>query len=428
MNHTKSEAVHAEATQHIVGGVNSPSRSYKAVGGGSPVAMARGKGAYFWDVDGNRYIDYLAAYGPIVTGHGHPHIAKAITNAAENGTLFGTPTEYEVTFAKMLKEAIPSMDKVRFNNSGTEAVMTTIRVARAYTGRTKIMKFAGCYHGHFDLVLVAAGSGPATLGTPDSAGVTTATAEEVITVPFNNPEAFTEAMDKWGDKIAAILIEPIVGNFGIVEPNPGFLELVHARAKEKGALTIHDEVITAFRFHYGGAQNLLGLTPDLTALGKVIGGGLPIGAYGGRKEIMDTVAPLGPAYQAGTMAGNPASMQAGIACLEVLQTPGIYDEMDRLGAILEEGILAAAKKHDVTITVNRLKGALTIYFTDVKVENYEQAENSDGEIFGRFFKLMLAQGINLAPSKYEAWFLTTEHTEADIIETIQAVDIAFSQL
>ncbi|MGE7811516.1 glutamate-1-semialdehyde aminotransferase [Lysinibacillus capsici] len=428
MNHAKSEAIHEEALQHIVGGVNSPSRSYKAVGGGSPVAMARGKGAYFWDVDGNRYIDYLAAYGPIVTGHGHPHIAKAITHAAENGTLFGTPTEYEVTFAKMLKEAIPSMDKVRFNNSGTEAVMTTIRVARAYTGRTKIMKFAGCYHGHFDLVLVAAGSGPATLGTPDSAGVTTSTAEEVITVPFNNPEAFTEAMDKWGEEIAAILIEPIVGNFGIVEPKPGFLELVHATAKEKGALTIYDEVITAFRFHYGGAQNLLGLTPDLTALGKVIGGGLPIGAYGGRKEIMDTVAPLGPAYQAGTMAGNPASMQAGIACLEVLQTPGIYEKMDRLGAILEEGILAAAKKHGVTITLNRLKGALTIYFTDVKVENYEQAESSDGEIFGRFFKHMLEQGINLAPSKYEAWFLTTEHTEADIQETIEAVDIAFSQL
>lgn len=428
MNHTKSEAIHTEALQHIVGGVNSPSRSYKAVGGGSPVAMARGKGAYFWDVDGNRYIDYLAAYGPIVTGHGHPHIAKAITHAAENGTLFGTPTEYEVTFAKMLKEAIPSMDKVRFNNSGTEAVMTTIRVARAYTGRTKIMKFAGCYHGHFDLVLVAAGSGPATLGTPDSAGVTTSTAEEVITVPFNNPDAFTEAMDKWGEQIAAILIEPIVGNFGIVEPNPGFLELVHATAKEKGALTIYDEVITAFRFHYGGAQNLLGLTPDLTALGKVIGGGLPIGAYGGRKEIMDTVAPLGPAYQAGTMAGNPASMQAGIACLEVLQTPGIYDEMDRLGGILENGILAAAKKHGVTITLNRLKGALTIYFTDVKIENYEQAENADGEIFGRFFKLMLNQGINLAPSKYEAWFLTTEHTEADILETIKAVDYAFSQL
>ncbi|MEG0451010.1 MAG: glutamate-1-semialdehyde 2,1-aminomutase [Lysinibacillus sp.] len=428
MNHTKSEAVHKEALEHIVGGVNSPSRSYKAVGGGSPVAMARGKGAYFWDVDGNRYIDYLAAYGPIVTGHGHPHIAKAIINAAENGTLFGTPTEYEVTFAKMLKEAIPSMDKVRFNNSGTEAVMTTVRVARAYTGRTKIMKFAGCYHGHFDLVLVAAGSGPATLGTPDSAGVTTATAAEVITVPFNNPQAFTEAMDKWGDELAAILIEPIVGNFGIVEPNAGFLELVHATAKEKGVLTIYDEVITAFRFHYGSAQTLLGLTPDLTALGKVIGGGLPIGAYGGRKEIMDTVAPLGPAYQAGTMAGNPASMQAGIACLEVLSKPGIYDEMDRLGAILEEGIRNAAKKHNVTMTLNRLKGALTIYFTDVTVENYEQAEMSDGEVFGRFFKLLLSKGINIAPSKYEAWFLTTEHTEQDILETIEAVDYAFSQL
>lgn len=328
----------------------------------------------------------------------------------------------------MLKEAIPSMDKVRFNNSGTEAVMTTIRVARAYTGRTKIMKFAGCYHGHFDLVLVAAGSGPATLGTPDSAGVTKETAAEVLTVPFNDPEEFKAAMKKWGNELAAILIEPIVGNFGIVEPNQGFLELVHELAKEYGALTIHDEVITAFRFHYGAAQTLLGLTPDLTALGKVIGGGLPIGAYGGRKEIMETVAPLGPAYQAGTMAGNPASMQAGIACLEVLQTPGIYEEMDRLGKILGDGVVALAKKHGVTVSVNRVKGALAVYFTDEVVENYEQAENSDGEIFGRFFKLMLQQGVNLAPSRYEAWFLTTEHTEEDINETLRAVDYAFSQL
>ena len=400
MNHTKSEQLHTEALEHIVGGVNSPSRSYKAVGGGAPVVMARGKGAYFWDVDGNRYIDYLAAYGPIVTGHGHPHIAKAIAHAAETGVLFGTPTEHEITFAKMLKEAIPTLDKVRFNNSGTEAVMTTVRVARAYTGRTKIIKFAGCYHGHFDQVLVAAGSGPATLGSPDSAGVPEAVATEVITVPFNNEEEFTLAMEKWGKDIAGILIEPIVGNFGIVEPNKGFLEHVHTLAKQYGALTIHDEVITAFRFHYGAAHTLLGLTPDLVAMGKVIGGGLPIGAYGGRKEVMETVAPLGPAYQAGTMAGNPASMQAGIACLEVLKQPGIYEEMDRLGALLEEGILTAAKKHNVTITLNRLKGAFAVYFTDEKVENYEQAENTDGEKFGRFFKLMLSQGINLAPSKY----------------------------
>lgn len=428
MRYAKSEALHEEALQHIVGGVNSPSRSYKAVGGGAPVAMAYGKGAYFYDIDGNRYIDYLAAYGPIVTGHGHPHIAKAIAHAAKTGVLFGTATEHEVTFAKMLKEAIPTLDKVRFNNSGTEAVMTTVRIARAYTGRTKMIKFAGCYHGHFDQVLVAAGSGPATLGSPDSAGVPESVATEVITVPFNDPEAFKHAMERWGEQIAGILIEPIVGNFGIVEPKPGFLELVHEMAKEYGALTIHDEIITAFRFHYGAAHTMLGLTPDLVALGKVIGGGLPIGAYGGKKEIMETVAPLGPAYQAGTMAGNPASMQAGIACLEVLKQPGIYEEMDRLGAILEKGILEAAKKHDITITVNRLKGALTIYFTDEKVVNYEQAEKADGEIFGRFFKLMLSQGINLAPSKYEAWFLTTEHTEDDIIETLAAVDYAFSQL
>ncbi|PKH08590.1 glutamate-1-semialdehyde 2,1-aminomutase [Planomicrobium sp. MB-3u-38] len=428
MNHSESNRLHKEALEHIVGGVNSPSRSFKAVGGGSPVVMERAKGAYFWDVDGNKYIDFLAAYGPIITGHGHPHIAKAISNAAETGVLYGTPTRHEITFAKMLKEAMPNMDRVRFVNSGTEAVMTTIRVSRAYTGRTKIMKFAGCYHGHSDLVLVAAGSGPATLGTPDSAGVPKTIAEEVITIPFNDPAAFAEAMDCWGNEIACILVEPIVGNFGIVEPQKGFLEEVHRIAAEKGALIVYDEVITAFRFQYGGAQDMLGLKPDLTALGKIIGGGLPIGAYGGKKEIMETVAPLGPAYQAGTMAGNPASIQAGIACLEILQADGVYEEMDRLGKRLEKGILEAAEEFDVTITVNRLKGALTIYFTDVKVENYEQAEATDGEIFGRFFKLMLEQGINLAPSKYEAWFLTTEHTEADIDTALQAVRKAFSQL
>ncbi|MBU9674978.1 glutamate-1-semialdehyde 2,1-aminomutase [Planococcus sp. CP5-4] len=428
MDHSISEQLHQEALEHIVGGVNSPSRSYKAVGGGSPIAMDYGKGAHFFDVDGNKYIDYLAAYGPIITGHGHPHIAKAIAHAAETGVLFGTPTKHEVTFAKMLKQAMPAMDKVRFVNSGTEAVMTTIRVARAYTGRTKIMKFAGCYHGHSDLVLVAAGSGPATLGTPDSAGVPKSIANEVITIPFNDPEAFKEAIERWGDEIACILVEPIVGNFGIVEPQEGFLEGVHALAKEKGALIVYDEVITAFRFHYGGAQNLLGLEPDLTALGKIIGGGLPIGAYGGKREIMETVAPLGPAYQAGTMAGNPASIQAGIACLEVLQEQGVYERMDQLGKRLEAGILAAAEKHGVTITINRLKGALTIYFTDQKVKNYEQAEATDGEMFGRFFKLMLEQGINFAPSKYEAWFLTTEHTEEDIDTSIRAVEHAFAQL
>lgn len=428
MNYSNSERLHEEALEHIVGGVNSPSRSFKAVGGGSPVAMERAKGAYFWDVDGNQYIDYLAAYGPIITGHAHPHITKAIQHAAETGILYGTPTKHEVTFAKMLKEAMPAMEKVRFTNSGTEAVMTTIRVARAYTGRDKIIKFAGCYHGHSDLVLVAAGSGPATLGTPDSAGVTKNIASEVITVPFNEIEPFKQALEKWGDEIAGVLVEPIVGNFGIVEPLPGFLEEINKLSHEAGALVIYDEVITAFRFMYGGAQDLLNIKPDLTAMGKIIGGGLPIGAYGGRVDIMEKIAPLGPAYQAGTMAGNPASIQAGIACLEVLKEPGVYEELDRLGAILEKGILESAQKHGVTITINRLKGALTIYFTDQKIYNYDQAEATDGEIFARFFKLMLEQGVNLAPSKYEAWFLTTAHTDEDIQKTLEAVDYAFNLL
>lgn len=423
-----SEILHKEALKYIVGGVNSPSRSYKAVGGGSPVTMDKADGAYFWDVDGNKYIDYLAAYGPIITGFNHPHITKAITKAAENGVLYGTPTRHEITFAKMLNEAIPSMEKVRFMNSGTEAVMSTIRVARAYTGRDKIIKFAGCYHGHSDLVLVAAGSGPSTLGTPDSAGVPKSIAQEVITVPFNDIEPFKEALTKWGDEIAAVLVEPIVGNFGIVEPKPDFLEEINELAHAAGALVIYDEVITAFRFMYGGAQDLLGVTPDLTALGKIIGGGLPIGAYGGKREIMDTVAPLGPAYQAGTHAGNPASILAGISCLEILQQEGVYEEFERLGKILEEGILAAAKKYDTPITTNRLKGALTLYFTTEKVFNYEQAEKTDGEMFAKFFKLMLNQGINLAPSKYEAWFLTTAHTESDILQTITAVENAFAAL
>ncbi|MFC3039244.1 glutamate-1-semialdehyde 2,1-aminomutase [Virgibacillus xinjiangensis] len=428
MDFTNSERLHEEAQEHIVGGVNSPSRAYKGVGGGTPVYMERGEGAYFYDVDGNKYIDYLAAYGPIITGHGHPHIAEAIKKAADTGVLYGTPTRLENQFAQMLKEAIPSLEKVRFVNSGTEAVMTTVRVARAYTGRNKIIKFSGCYHGHFDSVLVEAGSGPATLGTPDSAGIPASVAQDVITVPFNDLDMFQQALDKWGDEIAAVLVEPIVGNFGIVEPHEGFLQAVNDKTHEAGALVIYDEVITGFRFTYGSAQQVYGIEPDMTAMGKVIGGGLPIGAYGGRKDIMEQVAPLGPAYQAGTMAGNPASMAAGIACLEVLQEEGTYEKLDRLGERLEQGILEKAEKHQTDITVNRLAGALTVYFGVDKVTSYEDADASDGEAFGRFFKLMLEQGINLAPSKFEAWFLTTGHTEEDIEQTIQAVGRAFEQM
>ncbi|MFD1170939.1 glutamate-1-semialdehyde 2,1-aminomutase [Oceanobacillus picturae] len=428
MNNTKSQALHEEGLKHIVGGVNSPSRSFKAVGGGAPVYMERGQGANFWDVDGNKYIDYLGAYGPIITGHAHPHIAKAIAHAATTGVLYGTPTRLENQFAKMLKDAIPSLEKVRFVNSGTEAVMTTIRVARAYTDRTKVIKFAGCYHGHFDAVLVQAGSGPATLGTPDSAGIPRSVAEDVITVPFNDLKAFEEALDKWGDEVAAVLVEPIVGNFGIVEPHEGFLQAVNDLTHSKGALVIYDEVITAFRFTYGSAQQVYGIEPDMTAMGKIIGGGLPIGAYGGRIDIMEQVAPLGPAYQAGTMAGNPASMASGIACLEVLQEEGTYEKLDNLGALLEKGITEQAQRYGVEISVNRLCGALTVYFGTGKITNYDQAEASDGEAFATFFKLMLEQGINLAPSKYEAWFLTIAHTEADIETTIEAVGKAFETM
>lgn len=428
MKCTQSIALHKEAEQHIVGGVNSPSRAYKGVGGGTPIYMERGEGPYFYDVDGNRYIDYLAAYGPIVTGHAHPHITKAIQNQAEKGVLFGTPTAQENTFAKMLKQAIPSLEKVRFVNSGTEAVMTTIRVARAYTNREKIIKFAGCYHGHSDIVLVQAGSGPSTLGNPDSAGVTKGTANEVITVPFNDLANFKEALRLWGDQIAAVLVEPIVGNFGIVEPDDGFLQAVNELAHANDSLVIYDEVITAFRFMYGSAQQLYNIEPDLTALGKVIGGGLPIGAYGGRVDIMEQVAPLGPAYQAGTMAGNPLSMASGIACLEVLQEDGIYEELDRLGKKLADGISRAANQHGIEITINRLKGALTVYFTNKTVRNFADAQATDSEKFGQFFHLMLEQGINLAPSKYEAWFLTITHTDKEIDETLVAVERAFAKM
>ncbi|MCM3341810.1 glutamate-1-semialdehyde 2,1-aminomutase [Paenibacillus sp. MER TA 81-3] len=433
-NRNRSEQLYEEALEHIVGGVNSPSRSFKAVGGGSPVFMERAQGAHFWDVDGNKYIDYLAAYGPIITGHAHPHVTEAIVRAAQNGTLYGTPTELEIKLARMLKEAVPSMDKVRFVNSGTEAVMTTIRVARAYTKRTKVIKFAGCYHGHSDLVLVAAGSGPSTLGIPDSAGIPKSIASEVITVPFNDLDSLKAALEHWGDDVAAVMVEPIVGNFGMVMPQAGFLEGLCKLAREYGALVIYDEVISAFRFHYGSAQtyrvfpDFAAIEPDLTAMGKIIGGGLPIGAYGGRKHIMEQVAPLGPAYQAGTMAGNPASISAGIACLEVLREEGVYERMEELSIRLTAGIQEGADRYGVPLTINRIRGSFSTHFCDHPVTNYAEAQETDSEAFAAFFRHMLDQGICLAPSKYEAWFLTTEHTAEDIERTIEAAHESFRRM
>lgn len=428
--HNRSQQLYGEALDVIVGGVNSPSRSFKAVGGEYPIFMKRAQGAYFWDEDDNRYIDYLAAFGPIILGHAHPHVTEAITQTAMNGTLYGTPTQLENRFATIIREAIPSCERIRFVNSGTEAVMSTIRVARAFTGRDKILKFSGCYHGHADLVLVAAGSGPSTLGIPDSAGIPVSIAREVITVPFNNLPALKEALERWGNEIAAVLVEPIVGNFGIVTPEDGFLETVNEWAHDVGALVIYDEVITAFRFHYGGAQNLLNVTPDMTALGKIIGGGLPIGAYGGRQDIMERVAPLGPVYQAGTMAGNPASIAAGIACLEILSQPNTYTHLAQLGSQLEDGILDAATKSgfQFPIHVNRVGGALALYFSETPVHEYTAVQESDGEQFAAFHQLMLNAGIYLAPSKYEAWFLTLAHTKEDVAETIEAVEKSFREM
>lgn len=417
-----SESWYTRAKDVIIGGVNSPSRSYKAVGGGTPRFFVRGEGAYLYDVDDNRYIDYLAAYGPLILGHAHPKIKEALLAVSEEGTLFGTSTPYEVLFAEMLREAIPTMERIRLTNSGTEAVMTTVRVARAYTGRRKILKFQGSYHGHFDDVLVAAGSGPATLGTPDSAGVLPSVAAEVITTPYNDIPAFQKALKTYGQDLAAVLIEPIIGNFGIVPPDSDFIKTVHQGAKEIGALVIYDEVITAFRFHYGSAQSLFHTKADLTALGKIIGGGLPIGAYGGRQEIMEWVAPLGPAYQAGTMAGNPASVRAGIAVLNVLKTPGIYEDLTKKADTLTSGLKMLAQTYGIPLTINQYKGAFSTHFTDRSVRTYQDADEASSELYARFFHGMLERGILLAPSKYEAWFTMLPHSAEDLAYTLNAAE------
>ena len=436
MNDSNSQLHYTEALKHIAGGVNSPSRSFKAVGGRAPIFIKKASGAYLWDVDNNRYIDYLNAYGPIIAGHAHPYITQAIVEACANGTVYGAPTPLETKFARMLKDAIPSMDSVRFMNSGTEAVMTTIRIARAYTKRSKIIKFAGCYHGHSDLVLVAAGSGPSTIGIPDSAGIPISIAHEVITVPFNNFNALEEALHQWKHEVAAVMIEPIVGNFGMVMPNRGFLQKLCQLTHEHGALVIYDEVITAFRFHYGSAQTYGPLIDevagsieaDLTVLGKIIGGGLPIGAYGGKQHIMEQVAPLGPTYQAGTFAGNPLSVSAGIACLELLQQTCVYEKMEKLAVCLSDGLLKLADFYGIPLKINQIGGSFSTYFCGHEVTNYEEAQRTHTDTFSRFFRLMLHQGIHLAPSKYEAWFLTLSHTEEHIYTTLKAAEVCFANM
>lgn len=428
MRTQRSQELYDQAVQHIVGGVNSPSRNYGAVGGDYPVFMRRAQGAHFWDVDGNRYLDYLGAYGALILGHAHPYVTEAIQKTAATGTIYGTPHELEITFVEQLKEAIPSLERVRLVNTGTEAVMSALRLARGATGRDKIVKFSGHYHGHADAMLLEAGSGPSTIGVSDSAGVPDGVAKDIITVGYNDLETVANVMDQIGSEVAAFLLEPIVGNFGIVEPIPGFLDRVHKLAKQHGALVIYDEVIAAFRFHYGAAQTLLGFEPDITVMGKIIGGGVPIGAYGGSAEVMDHLAPVGSVYQSGTFAGNPLTLAAGRACLQVLQEVGVYEQLERHGAALAKGLREASVRHGIPVHVGQRAGALSVQFTSESVIDVHGAERSDAELFGRFFLKMLKAGINLAPSLYEAWFVTTAHTDNDIEYTINAIESVFAEL
>ncbi len=426
-NTQRSEQLFREAKRHIAGGVNSPSRSFDAVNRPYPIVMARGQGAYLWDVDGNHYIDYLCAYGALLLGHAHPRIVQAVQEAMARGSVYGCLTELEIELARRLKEHIPFVDMFRFNVSGTEAVMTAIRVARGYTGRNKIVKFAGAYHGHSDPVLVEAGSGSSTLGIDDSLGIPPGVKQDLITIPFNNFETLAEAAATHGEEIAAFLVEPVVGNFGIVPPKPGFLEKISELAEKVGALVIWDEVITAFRFRRGSVEPFFGCTPDLVTLGKLIGGGLPIGAYGGRAEVMQVIAPLGGVYQDGTLAGNPLSMTAGLAFLDSLDDE-IYERTARFAMILADGIEEAGRRHGIAVRVGRYGGALSPYFTDQEVTDFEGCEASSSEQFARFFGHMIDQGICLAPSKYEAWFVSAAHTEEDIAYTLEAIDKAFARM
>ena len=416
----KSEALYRRALEVIVGGVNSPARSFKAVGGGAPVFIARGGGAYMWDADGNRYIDYLAAYGPLLLGHSHPELTEVIAAAAARGTLIGAPTELEVELAEQVRAAIPSMERVRFVSTGTEAVMTAVRLARAATGRSRVIKFEGCYHGHSDIALVKAGSGPSTLGIADSAGVPPHVAADVISVPFNDLPALTTALDRWGGEVAAVLVEPVVGNMGIVEPEPGYLDGVTRLVHAAGALVIYDEVITGFRFTYGAVQKLLGQTPDITCLGKIIGGGLPLAAYGGRRDLMDLIAPKGPAYQAGTLAGNPLSVTAGLKTLEILRRPGTYEALEEKTKRLAAGVLTAAREAGHQVQLNRYGSGFTLFFTDTPVRNYDTALLADPQRFARLFLGLLDRGVHLAPSRFEAWFVSTAHSWEDIDYTVEA--------
>ena len=433
MQFAKSEALFAEAQRYMPGGVNSPVRSFRAVGG-SPLFIASGSGARVVDVDGNEYIDYLGSWGPLALGHAHPAVVAALTRAAENGSSFGAPVEQEVELARLICGALPSIESLRLVNSGTEACMSAIRLARAFTGRDKIIKFAGCYHGHADGLLVRAGSGGLTHGIPTSAGVPESYASETLVADFNDLESVERLFGSYpptsshGSGIAGVIVEPVAGNMGVVPPASGFLEGLRQITADGGAMLIFDEVITGFRVGPGGAQGLYGVVPDITTLGKIIGGGLPVGCYGGRREIMERVAPLGDMYQAGTLSGNPLAVSAGVATLSELQRPGVYEQIDRLAVRLTDGISAAFRDAEVPGTVNRVGSMFTGFFNPGPVESLAQVEQSDTARYGRYFHALLERGVYIAPSQFEAGFVSTAHTEADIDVTIERVREALKEL
>jgi len=416
---SRSEELFHRAQQVIPGGVNSPVRAFRAVGG-KPPFMQRGNGSHIWDVDGNEYIDYIGSWGPLIFGHRPPEVLQALSNVLEVGTSFGAPTECEVDIAELITKLVPSVEKVRLVNSGTEATMSAIRLARGFTGRDRIIKFDGCYHGHGDSLLVKAGSGVATLGLPDSPGVPASLAELTTVLPFNNPNALLAEFAGHRGQIACVIIEPVVGNAGCIPPRGDFLGVVRDITKLSGALLIFDEVMTGFRVALGGAQEKYGIKPDLTTMGKVIGGGLPVGAYGGRTDIMDRIAPAGPVYQAGTLSGNPLAVAAGLATLRRLQKENPYERLESLGSRLEHGLMDAVAKARVPARVNRAGSMFTLFFTDREVFDFESAKTCDTERFNRYFNAMLEQGIYLPPSQFEAAFISAAHTEADIDRTINA--------
>lgn len=422
MEHKTSEEFFAEAQKYIPGGVNSPVRAFNSVGG-HPIFIARGKGSKIYDIDGNEYIDYVGSWGPLILGHADDEVIDALDGALANGTSFGAPTALEVAMAKKVVEAVPSIEKVRMVNSGTEATMSAIRVARGFTGRNKIIKFEGCYHGHVDSLLVQAGSGVTTLGLPDSPGVTPGTTADTISLPYNNLDAVRVAIEK--EDVACVIIEPVAGNMGCVPTKAGFLSDLRELTAKHGVVLIFDEVMTGFRVAYGGAQQRYGVTPDMTCLGKVIGGGLPVGAFGGRADIMDNVAPVGSIYQAGTLSGNPMAMTAGLTTLQILSRPGTYEKLENKSAKLAEGLLLAAEEAGVSITANRVGAMSTIFFTDQEVYDYQSAKTSNTEAFAKYFRSMLEQGINLAPSQFEAGFMSLAHSDEDIEKTIEAARKAF---